>query len=93
MNYAIDRSEMNEVIHDNDYIIFDSPIPNYLEEWYYDDVIKYDYNVKKAAEWLEAAGYVIPYETSYPFVLIAVNVFLLASTLLVFQKRMRKRKK
>ncbi|MCK5140749.1 MAG: hypothetical protein KAQ70_01015 [Candidatus Heimdallarchaeota archaeon] len=93
MNYAIDRSEMNEVIHDNDYIIFDSPLPNYLEEWYYDDVLKYDYNVKKAAEWLEAAGYVTPYETSYPFVLIAINVFLLASALLVFQKRMRKRKR
>ncbi|MHA2256327.1 MAG: ABC transporter substrate-binding protein, partial [Candidatus Heimdallarchaeaceae archaeon] len=56
--YAIDREEMNNEFHDGEYVIAHNPMYPYTAFYYYDDVIKYDYNLDKAREWLAAAGYI-----------------------------------
>ena len=59
--YAIDRKEMNEVLHEKEYSITHCPISPFFTNYYYDDIIKYDYNLEAAVDWLEAAGYDIKY--------------------------------
>ncbi len=57
ISYAIDKVEMNNVLHDGTFIIGDSPIFPIQYYWYNNDIIKYYYNLEKAKEWLQAAGY------------------------------------
>ncbi|MCG3226292.1 MAG: hypothetical protein H7645_05175 [Candidatus Heimdallarchaeota archaeon] len=56
--YAINREEMNTEIHDGEYLIAHSCLYPYTAFYYYDDVIKYEYNLDKAREWLAVAGYI-----------------------------------
>ncbi|MHA2357673.1 MAG: ABC transporter substrate-binding protein, partial [Candidatus Heimdallarchaeaceae archaeon] len=73
INHAINREEMNQILHDEDYLIAHSVMYPYSAFFYYDDIIKYDYDLEKAFEWLSPAHYgPIPSETSYSFVFISV---------------------
>jgi ABC-type transport system substrate-binding protein len=56
INYAIDREEMNIVLHDGEFQITHSVLFPYTEYYYYNDIIKYNYDLDSAFEWLEAAG-------------------------------------
>ncbi len=56
LNYAIDRDEMNQVLHDGDYLLSDSPIYPVQAYWYYHDIVKYRYDLDASFEWLHAAG-------------------------------------
>lgn len=63
--YAIDREELNQEIHNGDYFVTHSVIPSFLEYWYNDEIVKYDYNLNKTTEWLTAAGFIdVPTTTS-----------------------------
>ena len=53
--YAINRNEMNEVLLDGEGIIVDSITSPYYGLYYYDDIIKYQYNLDEAKKWLSAA--------------------------------------
>ena len=56
--YTIDRDEINSKLHDGDYLVANSVIYPYTSYYYYNDVIKYDYNLELAKEWLkESYGY------------------------------------
>ncbi|MHA2358430.1 MAG: ABC transporter substrate-binding protein, partial [Candidatus Heimdallarchaeaceae archaeon] len=55
--YAIDREEINQVIHDGEYLLAHCPLYPYTAFYYYNDIIKYDRNLEAALEWLNAAGY------------------------------------
>ncbi|MCE7743429.1 MAG: hypothetical protein GOP50_13340, partial [Candidatus Heimdallarchaeota archaeon] len=57
MNYAIDRDEMNQVLHDGEYLIAHSVLYPSTAYYYYNDIIKYNYDLYSAMEWLIAAGY------------------------------------
>ena len=57
INYAIDRYEINNVLHDGEYTVAHSVLYPSLTYYYYNDIIKYDYNLNASAEWLKAAGY------------------------------------
>ena len=57
MNYAIDRDEMNQVLHDGEYLIAHSVLYPFTAYYYYNDIIKYNYDLYAAFEWLGAAGY------------------------------------
>ena len=59
MNYAIDRDEINQVIHDGEYLLSHSIIYPFTAYYYYNDIIKYNRDLDAAVEWLAAAGYVI----------------------------------
>jgi ABC-type transport system substrate-binding protein len=67
--YCINRIEINEKLHKNTYTINHSPISYYLEFYYYEDILKYENNIEKAFEWLEAAGFedVTAYESSFTY--------------------------
>jgi len=67
--YSINRTEINHDLNDNAYVINHSPISYYILQFYYEDIIKYEYDPEEAAEWLEAAGYsdITPYESSFEF--------------------------
>ena len=58
--YAIDRVKINEQIHQGDYRIIYWPIPERLGIWCNPNIIHYDYNLFKAYEMMEKAGYDIP---------------------------------
>ena len=58
--YAIDRDEMNQVIHDGEYLIAHSVLYPFTSFYYYNDIIKYNYDIWAAFEWLGAAGYTVP---------------------------------
>ncbi|MCG3221163.1 MAG: hypothetical protein H7641_07250, partial [Candidatus Heimdallarchaeota archaeon] len=57
MNYAVDREEMNQVLHDGEYTLCHNPMYLYTAFYYYDDVIKYNRDLDAAKEWLGYAGY------------------------------------
>ncbi|MHA1201807.1 MAG: ABC transporter substrate-binding protein [Candidatus Heimdallarchaeaceae archaeon] len=64
MNYAIDRDEINQVIHDGEYLLSHSIIYPFTAYYYYNDIIKYNRDLDAAVEWLAAAGYVIDIDLS-----------------------------
>ncbi|MHA1199557.1 MAG: ABC transporter substrate-binding protein [Candidatus Heimdallarchaeaceae archaeon] len=57
MNYAIDRDEMNQVLHDGEYLVAHSVLYPFTAYYYYNDIVKYNYDLCAAMEWLIAAGY------------------------------------
>ncbi|MBY8999732.1 MAG: hypothetical protein KGD64_02350 [Candidatus Heimdallarchaeota archaeon] len=57
MNYAIDRDEINQVIHDGEYLLSHSVIYPFTAYYYYNDIVKYNRDLDAAVEWLAAAGY------------------------------------
>lgn len=62
--YAIDRETMNDIVFDGLATICHSVIWNSATYYYYNEIIKYDYNLDSAFEWLSAAGYYIDFWTS-----------------------------
>ncbi|MHA1551395.1 MAG: ABC transporter substrate-binding protein [Candidatus Heimdallarchaeaceae archaeon] len=64
MNYAIDRDEINQVIHDGEYLLSHSIIYPFTAYYYYNDIVKYNRDLSAAVEWLAAAGYVIDVDVS-----------------------------
>ena len=65
MCYAVDRDEINQVIHDGEYLLSHSVIYPYTAYYYYNDIIKYNRDLGAAVEWLAAAGY-FPEVTDIP---------------------------
>jgi ABC-type transport system substrate-binding protein len=63
--HAIDRVEMNEELHDGQYLICHNVIYPYTAYFYYDD-LRYEYDLEKSFEWLAAAGYPTPTQTPTP---------------------------
>ncbi len=55
--YAINRVEINNVIHRGLYKIVDHPIFYKLGIWCNPDIISYDYNLEKAEEYMRIAGF------------------------------------
>jgi ABC-type transport system substrate-binding protein len=89
--YAVDREEINEIIHNGEYIIAHSVLYPHAGYFYYDEIIKYNYDLDAAKNWISAAGYSFPVETSFafsPIIFIAVAIFSL-----LLRKRNKERKK
>ncbi|MHA1352032.1 MAG: ABC transporter substrate-binding protein [Candidatus Heimdallarchaeaceae archaeon] len=55
--YAINRQEINNELHYGEYFISHSPIYPARTYWYYNDIIKYNYELAIAWKWMELAGY------------------------------------
>ncbi|MCG3222502.1 MAG: hypothetical protein H7641_14065, partial [Candidatus Heimdallarchaeota archaeon] len=87
--YAIDREEMNNDFHDGEYIIAHNPMYPYTAFYYYDDVIKYDYNLDKAREWLEAAGYIETKETISTALSCILAIVMLQTSIFVKRRKMK----
>lgn len=59
ISYALDRNELNSVIHRGEYTITDHPI--YLKQgiWCNPNIIRYNHDLDKAREYMVKAGYVV----------------------------------
>ncbi len=88
--YAIDREEMNQIIHNGDYIIAHSVLYPFTGYFYYDDIIKYNYDLDVAKEWLSSGGYTCTTTTNIALSPIIIFVFVIFS--LILRKRVKKRK-
>ncbi|MBY9000935.1 MAG: hypothetical protein KGD64_08485 [Candidatus Heimdallarchaeota archaeon] len=53
--YAVDKIEMNELNHQGDYFVANSVIYPFTAYYYYNDIIKYDYDLELAKLWLSYA--------------------------------------
>ncbi len=58
--YAINRDEMNQELHDGEYLVAHSVLYPFTAYYYYNDIIKYNYDLRTAFEWLGATGYLVP---------------------------------
>ncbi|MCG3226397.1 MAG: hypothetical protein H7645_05705 [Candidatus Heimdallarchaeota archaeon] len=94
--YAIDREEMNHIIHDGEYTVDHNPIYLYTAFYYYDDVTKYYRNI--TAAWREfdstrryRVGINTP-RTTHPSI-IAVLCLILTSKIINRKKIRKERKK
>jgi len=56
---------MNAVIHDGEFTVAHSVIYPPQSFYYYNDIIKYNYDLDASFEWLDAAGYPISYGFNY----------------------------
>ncbi|MHA1691690.1 MAG: hypothetical protein ACTSU7_08630 [Candidatus Heimdallarchaeaceae archaeon] len=77
--YGIDREFINVDVHDYNLTISHSPINPYLDYWYYDEIIKYDYNLTLSEIWLTSAGYeFIPIANTNYYILgvLVIPIFL-----------------
>lgn len=72
--YAIDRDEMNYVLFDGRSQIAHSVLFPFTKDYYYNDIIKYNYDYDSALEWLEAAGYGLVTRNSDPMNIIATII-------------------
>jgi len=57
ISYAINREEMNTIIHGNSYFINDWPISPKSGIWCNPNIIRYRHNLEKAKEYMYYAGY------------------------------------
>ena len=92
--YAIDREEMNQVIHDGEYSLVHKPV-YLISFYYYDSGIKYYHDLDSAWEWMEAAGYIKP-STRQTFTLgsessISILLISLATSSLIFKLKRRRK--
>ena len=100
ISYAIDRQEINDVIHRGEYSICDNPIYPKLGVWNNPDIIRYNFDIDKARYYLTVSGYDDyshpPYEPTFGgwlilgITLAALNTAIGFTTILiVITRRMR----
>ena len=77
MCYAIDRDEINQVIHDGEYIVNHQPMPIFSTTTYGVFPIQYKCDLDLAWKWMEAAGYERPEESISLFLPSCLSVIIL----------------
>ena len=87
MNYAINREEMNQVLHDGEYTLCHNPMYLYTAFYYYDDVIKYYHDLDAAIEWLGYAGYTLDVDEEPLPILGIVAAIGVGAALLLYRKK------
>ncbi|NHJ48530.1 MAG: hypothetical protein FK733_12165 [Asgard group archaeon] len=57
ISYAINREEINDIVHEWDYKIWNHPNYPTLGKWLNPNIIRYDHNLQLAKEYMTKAGY------------------------------------
>jgi ABC-type transport system substrate-binding protein len=57
MSYAVDRNEINDVVHRGEYTLTDWPIYPKMGIWCNPNIIRYNHDLDKAREFMAKAGY------------------------------------
>ncbi len=89
--YAINRDEINTVLHSGGYTKTDSPMSPYFAFYYYSSINKYDYDLMEAQRWLTIATtelVIIPEISNRNIVLIIACSF---SIPLIFSRKRKKK--
>ena len=72
---------MNQEIHDGEYFIANSVLYPCTAYYYYNDIIKYNYDLEKAREWLSAAGITETFSTEenggFPILIVVISFLLI----------------
>ncbi|TFG00001.1 MAG: hypothetical protein EU542_08485, partial [Promethearchaeota archaeon] len=66
ISYALDRNEINKIIHQGEFNITDHPIYPIKGIWYNPDIIRYTHDLDKARDYMKLAGFEITKEGSIP---------------------------
>jgi len=80
MNYAIDRNEINEVVHNGEWIITDWPIYPKMGIWCNPNIIRYNFDLDKAREYMAKAGFGTTEDTPGFSLLITLSSIMLVAT-------------
>ncbi|MCF2142833.1 MAG: ABC transporter substrate-binding protein [Candidatus Heimdallarchaeota archaeon] len=92
--YAIDREEMNNIIHGGDYFITDWPISPKLGIWCNPDIIRYRHYLEKAKEYMFYAGYDVDYtiNLSRKLTVISLSCVSFFAMMILVRGKQKKRK-
>ncbi|MHA1867945.1 MAG: ABC transporter substrate-binding protein [Candidatus Heimdallarchaeaceae archaeon] len=90
---AINREEINNALHDGEYCISHSVIYPAQAYWYYNDIIKYNYDLATAWKWMELAGYHQSEHTKTATKSLTLNSFIFTSTVILIPILILKRKR
>jgi ABC-type transport system substrate-binding protein len=74
ISYAIDRSEMNQVLHNNENLIWDYPNYPTLGIWNNPNIIRYNFDLDKAREYMTKAGFDLGWTPPQPGFTIPVTI-------------------
>jgi len=91
ISYALDRVEINNVIHRGEYTITDHPIYQKQGIWCNPNIIRYNHDLDKAREYMTKAGFDLGWTPTTPgFSLLITLASLMAvasATFLIIKKR------
>jgi ABC-type transport system substrate-binding protein len=91
ISYAIDRFEINDVIHRGEYAISDTPLYPKMGIWNNPNIIRYNHDLDKAREYMTKAGYDLGWTPTTPgfTMLIAFTSIMAIATItyLIVKKR------
>jgi ABC-type transport system substrate-binding protein len=90
ISYAVDRQEINDVIHRGEYTLTDWPIYPKMGIWCNPNIIRYNHDLDKAREYMTKAGFDLGWEPTPGFSLLITltSIMTVASvTLIVVKKR------
>jgi len=96
ISYAIDREEMNNIIHGGDHFITDWPISPKLGIWCNPNIIRYRHDLEKAKEYMhyagyEVDGYISSIDLPIKLTMIGLSVCLFAVLLKLGRQKRRKK--
>jgi peptide/nickel transport system substrate-binding protein len=74
ISYAIDRSEMNQVLHNNENVIWDYPNYPTLGIWNNPSIIRYNFDLDKAREFMTKAGFDLGWTPPQPGFTIPITI-------------------
>ncbi|MHA1125740.1 MAG: ABC transporter substrate-binding protein, partial [Candidatus Heimdallarchaeota archaeon] len=77
ISYALDRVEINNVIHRGEFTLTDHPIYLKMGIWCNPNIIRYNHDLDRAREYMQKAGYLIT-DTSPGFGLLITLSSLIA---------------
>lgn len=89
--YAIDRTEINDVIHQGTYTLSDTPMYPKMGIWNNPNIIRYNHDLDKAREFMTKAGYDLgwtPATPGFTMIITLTSIMAVATiTYLIVKKR------
>ncbi len=89
--FAIDRFEINDVIHRGEYTVSDTPLYPKMGVWNNPNIIRYNFDIDKARYYLAIAGYDIDYTFDTPgfgmWISLASLVIVATISIIFYRKR------
>ncbi|MHA1435808.1 MAG: ABC transporter substrate-binding protein [Candidatus Heimdallarchaeota archaeon] len=92
VSYALDRDEINSVVHGGNMKVTDYPIYEALGIWCNPNIIRYNHDLEMAKYYMELAGYAEPLIMGFEFADWLCFSFIISIFILTFKRKQRMRK-
>jgi len=89
ISYAIDRIEINDIVHGGECFVTDYPIYEALSIWCNPNIIRYNYDLEKAKYYMNLAGFAEPVIMGFEM----INLFHLSFSVMIIVVIIKQRKK